>query len=126
MEMTSRTALRRMGNSTGMIVPKAVLAALGAKEGEPIDIRVENGRMVAARAGELTEEITISAEEARELEVLTRELHAAADRMAAKLDGAIAALRESNDPGRDEVYRQRALAELASKPVYLDFGALPA
>ena len=112
MEMTSRTALRRMGNSTGMIVPKAVLAALGAKEGEPIDIRVDNGRMVAARAGELTEEIVISAEEARELEVLARELHGAADRMAAKLDEASAAIRASLDPAREEELRARYAREL--------------
>ena len=120
---TSRTALRRMGNSTGMIVPKALLAALGAEAGEPLDIALEDGRIVAARPGGLAERVTVSADEARELEALARELAAAAARMEARLDGAIAELREANDPARDEVYRQRALAELADEPLHLDFGS---
>ena len=122
MEMTARTALRRMGNSTGMIVPKAILVALGAQAGEPLDIGVENGRLVAARAGTLDEQVTISAAEAREMEALSHELAVAAERMRTRLDEAIAMLREANDPARDELFRQRALAELAGKPVVLDFG----
>jgi antitoxin MazE len=43
-----RTALRRMGNSAGMIVPKAILTELGTAIGEDFDISVENGRIVAA------------------------------------------------------------------------------
>ena len=43
-----RTALRRMGNSAGMIVPKAILTELGSEIGEHFDIAVENGRIVAA------------------------------------------------------------------------------
>ena len=122
MQATSRTALRRMGNSTGMIVPKAVLAALGAQAGEPLDIGVEDGRLVAARAGELDDRLTLSADETRELEQLALELHAAAGRMEVTLDRAIAGLREANDPQRDEVFRQRALAELRENPG--DLGAL--
>lgn len=119
MQATSRTALRRMGNSTGMIVPKAVLAALGAVAGEPLDIGVEDGRLVAAPAGELEDRITLTAEELRELAALAVELNAAAGRMEATLDRAIANLREANDPKRDEVFRQRALAELRANPIDL-------
>jgi antitoxin MazE len=43
-----RTALRKMGNSAGMIVPKAVLSELGSAIGEEFDIRAEDGRIVAA------------------------------------------------------------------------------
>jgi antitoxin MazE len=43
-----RTALRKMGNSTGMIVPRAILDELGSAIGEDLDIKVENGRLVAA------------------------------------------------------------------------------
>lgn len=42
-----QTALRKMGNSTGLIVPKALLTELGAAAGTPMDIRVEDGRVVA-------------------------------------------------------------------------------
>ena len=43
-----RTALRRMGNSAGMIVPKPILDELGSRIGEDFEIKVENGRIVAA------------------------------------------------------------------------------
>ena len=43
-----RTALRKMGNSAGMIVPKAILSEIGSTIGEELDIKVENGRIVAA------------------------------------------------------------------------------
>lgn len=42
-----QTALRKMGNSTGLIVPKALLTELGAAAGTPMDIRIEDGRIVA-------------------------------------------------------------------------------
>ena len=42
-----QTALRKMGNSTGLIVPKALLSELGATAGTPMDIRIENGRVIA-------------------------------------------------------------------------------
>jgi antitoxin MazE len=41
-----QTSLRKMGNSVGMIVPKAVLQELGAAAGTAIDVRVEDGGMV--------------------------------------------------------------------------------
>ena len=48
-----RTALRKMGNSAGMIVPKAILSELGSEIGEDFEISIEGGRIVAApvRAG---------------------------------------------------------------------------
>lgn len=42
-----RTALRKMGNSTGMIVPKALLSEMGLAAGAAIDVRVEDGKLVA-------------------------------------------------------------------------------
>ena len=41
-----QTSLRKMGNSIGMIVPKAILQELGATAGTPMDLRVEDGRVV--------------------------------------------------------------------------------
>ena len=41
-----RTALRKMGNSTGMILPKAVLQEIGATIGTSMDVRVEAGKMI--------------------------------------------------------------------------------
>ena len=43
-----RTALRKMGNSTGMIVPKSILTQVGAGVGAAFDITVEGGRIVLA------------------------------------------------------------------------------
>ena len=40
-----QTALRKMGNSVGMIVPKAILQELGAAAGTAIDVRVQDGGM---------------------------------------------------------------------------------
>jgi antitoxin MazE len=42
-----QTSLRKMGNSTGLILPKAMLDELGARSGTKIDLRVENGEFVA-------------------------------------------------------------------------------
>ena len=42
-----RTALRRMGNSTGMIVPAAILREAGVASGAVFDLSVEDGRIVA-------------------------------------------------------------------------------
>ena len=43
-----RTALRKMGNSTGMIVPSAVLREAGLATGAVLEVSVEDGRIVAA------------------------------------------------------------------------------
>ena len=34
-----QTALRKMGNSTGLIVPSALLKEIGARAGTPMDVR---------------------------------------------------------------------------------------
>ncbi len=41
------TTLRKMGNSTGMILPKAVLQEMGVAAGTSMDVRVEEGRVIA-------------------------------------------------------------------------------
>ena len=43
-----QTSLRKMGNSTGMIVPRALLAELGASVGTAVDLKVEGGKLVAS------------------------------------------------------------------------------
>lgn len=42
-----QTVLRKMGNSTGIIVPKSMLGELGIATGQAIDLRLEKGRIVA-------------------------------------------------------------------------------
>lgn len=43
-----RTALRRMGNSAGMIIPKPILAEIGATVGAVFDVLVEKDRLILA------------------------------------------------------------------------------
>ncbi len=42
-----RTALRKMGNSTGMIIPKAILTELATGAGTSFDIEVRDKAIVA-------------------------------------------------------------------------------
>ena len=42
-----RSALRKMGNSTGMIVPSAVLREAGLASGALLEISVDAGRIIA-------------------------------------------------------------------------------
>lgn len=42
-----QTTLRKMGNSTGLIVPKAILDQLGLASGTKIELRVEDGKVIA-------------------------------------------------------------------------------
>jgi antitoxin MazE len=66
-----RAAIRKLGNSSGVIVPKSMLAEIGLAAGDPVDLSLEDGRIAItpvkrrpregwARAfdeiGELTEE----------------------------------------------------------------------
>lgn len=43
-----RSAVRKMGNSSGVIIPKPLLAEIGAKAGDDVDMTVEDGRLVIA------------------------------------------------------------------------------
>lgn len=42
-----QTALRKMGNSTGMIVPRALLGEIGVTIGATMDLKVEDGKLIA-------------------------------------------------------------------------------
>ncbi len=41
-----QTALRKMGNSTGMILPQSILKEIGASTGAKMDVRVEDGKLI--------------------------------------------------------------------------------
>jgi antitoxin MazE len=41
-----QTSLRKMGNSTGMILPKPILKALGVSTGTIVELRVEKGEVI--------------------------------------------------------------------------------
>jgi antitoxin MazE len=43
-----RAAIRRMGNSSGVIIPKPILAQIGAQVGDDLDLSVDKGRLVLA------------------------------------------------------------------------------
>lgn len=43
-----RTSLRKMGNSTGMIVPRSILGQIGVTTGAAMDLRVEDGKIIAS------------------------------------------------------------------------------
>lgn len=42
-----QTTLRKMGNSTGLILPKAMLDQLGLTSGAKIELRIQDGEVVA-------------------------------------------------------------------------------
>ena len=42
-----QTALRKMGNSTGIILPRAILGQVGLEIGAAMDLQVEGGRIIA-------------------------------------------------------------------------------
>jgi antitoxin MazE len=50
-----QTSLRKMGNSVGMIVPKAILNEIGATVGTSMNVRVEEGRVIATPARKVRE-----------------------------------------------------------------------
>ena len=41
-----RSALRKMGNSCGLLIPKPFLAEIGADVGDDVKLTVEKGRLV--------------------------------------------------------------------------------
>jgi antitoxin MazE len=43
-----RAAVRKLGDSSGMIIPKSLLRCLGMAEGDPVEMTLEAGRTVAA------------------------------------------------------------------------------
>ncbi len=43
-----QTAVRKLGNSAGVIIPKSVLAELGLTAGDAVDLRMEDGRIILA------------------------------------------------------------------------------
>jgi len=43
-----RAHIRRMGNSSGVIIPKPFLAQLGVEAGDCLDLAIEAGRLVLA------------------------------------------------------------------------------
>jgi antitoxin MazE len=45
-----KSKLRKMGNSTGLIVPKPILDQLGLASGAEVEWRVENGEVIARPA----------------------------------------------------------------------------
>jgi antitoxin MazE len=40
-----RAAIRKLGNSSGVIVPKSMLAEIGLAAGDPVDLSLEDGRI---------------------------------------------------------------------------------
>lgn len=45
-----RTSLRKMGNSSGVIIPKPFLAEIGAQSGDDVHMTVEEGRIIITAA----------------------------------------------------------------------------
>lgn len=43
----TQTALRKMGNSAGMIVPRSILGQIGVSIGAAMDLTVEDGKLIA-------------------------------------------------------------------------------
>ncbi len=41
-----KTAIRKLGNSHGVIIPKPLLAEIGAKVNDRVDMKVEDGKIV--------------------------------------------------------------------------------
>ena len=68
-----QTALRKIGNSVGMIVPAAILGEIGATVGASLDLRVENGKIIATpvsgvRAGWATAAATLRDEPSTDID----------------------------------------------------------
>jgi len=43
-----RASIRKMGNSSGVIIPKPILKEIGVKAGDQIEMVVERGKLVLA------------------------------------------------------------------------------
>jgi antitoxin MazE len=49
MESVMLSAVKKFGNSAGVIIPKPLLSEIGAQAGDSVDLRVEDGRIVIER-----------------------------------------------------------------------------
>ncbi len=45
-----RAPLRKMGNSSGVIIPKPILTQIGVETGDDLDLSLDDGRIVLAPA----------------------------------------------------------------------------
>ena len=45
-----KTTIRRIGNSQGVIIPKSLLAEVGAKPGDVVDVKIERGKITIGRS----------------------------------------------------------------------------
>jgi antitoxin MazE len=43
-----KSAIKKMGNSQGVIIPKPLLAELGIEANDPVDIKIKKGKIVIA------------------------------------------------------------------------------
>jgi antitoxin MazE len=46
-----KSAIRKMGNSHGVIIPKPLLSEIGGKEGDQVDLTVRGGKIIIAPVG---------------------------------------------------------------------------
>ena len=49
-EMTMRAPVRKMGNSSGVILPKPILTQLGVEAGDDLDLSLDEGRIMLVPA----------------------------------------------------------------------------
>ncbi|GGE19247.1 hypothetical protein GCM10011390_43080 [Aureimonas endophytica] len=62
-------AVKKFGNSAGILIPKPILAQIGARAGDKVDMRIEGNRIViervvaAPRAGWAEDAESLAAEE---------------------------------------------------------------
>jgi antitoxin MazE len=45
-----KSAIRKMGNSHGVIIPKPLLEEIGAKANDAVDVRVKKGKIIISPA----------------------------------------------------------------------------
>jgi antitoxin MazE len=45
-----KTAIRRIGNSHGVTIPKPLLTEIGARPGDEVDVKVEQGKIIMRRS----------------------------------------------------------------------------
>ncbi len=45
-----QSAVKKFGNSAGVIIPKPFLAELGAEAGDSVEMRIEGGKLIIERA----------------------------------------------------------------------------